>query len=47
MILDRGSQSIVDLTRKLNRMLRIQTKLSIVFYPLTDRQTEHMNQKLE
>ena len=32
---------------KLNRMLGIKTKLSILFHPQTDGQTEHMNQKLE
>ena len=36
-----------QLTKELNKMLGIQTKLSTVFHPQTDRQTEHMNQKLE
>ena len=46
-ILDREPQFVVELTKKLNRMLRIKMKLSISFYPQTDEQTEWMNQKLE
>ena len=37
----------MELTKKLNRMLGIRTKLSTVFHPQTDGQTEHMNQELE
>ena len=44
---DRGLQFAIELTKELNRMLGIQTKLSTAFYPQTDGQTEHMNQKLE
>jgi len=44
---DRGPQFMAGLTKELNRMLGIETKLSTVFYPQTDRQTEQMNQKLE
>ena len=44
---DRGLQFAADLTRKLNRILGIQTKLSTMFHPQTDGQTEQMNQKLE
>jgi len=32
---------------KLNRILGIESKLSIVFYPQTDRQIERVNQELE
>ena len=44
---DRGPQFAADLTRELNRMLGIQTKLSTTFHPQTDEQTEQMNQELE
>jgi len=44
---DRGPQFTVELTKELNRMLRIKTKLSTAFHPRTDRQTERMNQELE
>ena len=44
---DRGPQFVAELTKKLNRMLGIKTKLSMVFHPQTDGQTERMNQKLE
>ena len=44
---DRGPQFAVELIKKLNRMLGIETKLSTAFYPQIDGQTEHMNQKLE
>ena len=44
---DRGPQFAVELTRELNRMLGIKTKLSTVFHPQTDGQTERMNQELE
>jgi len=33
--------------RELNKMLGIKSKLSTVFYPQTDRQTERVNQELE
>jgi len=46
-VLDWRPQFVVDLTKELNRMLGIKTKLSTVFHPQTDGQTEHMNQKLE
>ena len=46
-VLDRGLQFAVELMRKLNRMLGIKTKLSTVFYPQTDGQTERINQELE
>ena len=43
MVSDRGLQFVVELTRELNRMLEIETKLLILFHPQTDRQTEKMN----
>jgi len=33
--------------RELNEMLGIKSKLSIVFHPQTDGQTERVNQELE
>ena len=44
---DRGPQFTAELTKELNRMLGIQTKLFTAFYPQTDGQTEKMNQELE
>ena len=44
---DRGPQFVAELTRELNRMLGIKTKLSMAFHPQTDGQTERMNQELE
>ena len=44
---DRGPQFTAELTKELNRMLGIKTKLSTVFYPQTDGQTKQMNQELE
>ena len=44
---DRRPQFAAGLTKELNRMLGIKMKLSTVFHPQTDRQTEHMNQELE
>ena len=46
-ISDRGLQFAARLTKKLNKMLGIETKLSMVYYPQTDRQTERINQELE
>jgi len=46
-VLDREPQFVAELTRELNRMLGIETRLSTVFHLQTDRQTERMNQKLE
>jgi len=37
---DQGPQFAVELTKKLNRMLGIETKLSISFYLQIDEQTE-------
>jgi len=44
---DRELQFATNLTKKLNKMLGIQTRLSTAFHPQTDEQTERMNQKLE
>jgi len=44
---DRGLQLVVELTKKLNRMLSIEMRLSTTFHSQTDGQTERMNQKLE
>jgi len=46
-ILDRELQFVVGLMKKLNKMLGIETKLSIAYYLQTDGQTERTNQKLE
>ena len=42
-VLDRGLQFAADLTKKLNQMLEIETKLSTAFYPQIDNQIERMN----
>ena len=42
-VLDREPQFAVELTKELNRILGIKTKLSTAFHPQTDRQTEQMN----
>jgi len=47
MISDRGLQFVAGLTRELNKMLGIETKLSMAYHPETDRQTERTNQELE
>jgi len=39
-ILDRGPQFAAELTKELNRMLGIETRLSMAFHPQTDRQME-------
>ena len=44
---DRGPQFAAELTKELNRMLGIKTKLSTAFHPQTDGQTGWMNQELE
>ena len=46
-VLDRGPQFAAELTKELNQMLGIETKLSTVFHPQTDGQMEQMNQELE
>jgi len=42
-VLDRGLQFVVELTKELNGMLGIEIKLLTVFYLQTDRQTKQMN----
>ena len=42
-VLDRRPQFAADLTKELNQMLGIETKLSIVFHPQTNSQIERMN----
>jgi len=44
---DRGPQFAAELTKELNWMLGVETKLSTAFHPQTDGQTEWMNQELE
>jgi len=44
---DREPQFTAGLTKELNRMLGIKTKLSTAFHLQIDGQTKHMNQKLE
>ena len=44
---DRGPQFVVELTKELNRMLGIKTKLSMAFYLQTNGQTGRINQELE
>jgi len=40
---DRGPQFAVELTKELNKILGIETKLLTIFHPQTDRQTKQMN----
>jgi len=42
-ILDRGPQFAAGLTKELNKMLGIETKLSMAYHPQTDRQIERTN----
>jgi len=46
-VLDRGPQFVAELTKELNKMLGIKTKLSTAFHPQTDGQTERINQEVE
>ena len=43
MVLDRGLQFVVELTKKLNRMLGIETKLLTSFHSQIDGYMERMN----
>jgi len=44
---DREPQFVIELMKELNKMLEIETKMSMFFHPQIDRQTEQMNQELE
>jgi len=46
-ISNRRPQFVAGIIWELNKMLEIESKLSIVFYPQTDRQTKRVNQELE
>ena len=46
-ISDRGPQFAVRLTKELNKMLGIETKLSMAYHPEIDGQMERTNQELE
>jgi len=46
-ISDRGLQFAAEMTKELNRMLGIKTRLSMSYHPQTDELMERMNQKLE
>jgi len=46
-ISDRGPQFVAGLIKELNGMLGIKSKLSTVFHPQIDRETERVNQELE
>jgi len=38
---------MVEIMKELNKLLRIQTKLSTTYHPQMDEQTERINQELE
>ena len=42
-ILDRGPQFVAGMMKELNKMLGIETKLSMAYHPETDGQTERTN----
>jgi len=46
-MLNRGLQFAAELIKKLNKMLGIEMKLSMAFYPQIDGQIKRMNQELE
>jgi len=46
-ISDRGPQFAAEMTKELNKILGIETKLLMAYHPETDRQTERTNQELE
>ena len=46
MILDREPQFAAGLIKELNKMLEIETKLSMAYHPETNGQTERTNQEL-
>ena len=47
MVSDKRPQFAAKMTKELNKMLVIETKLLTSFHPQTDGQTEQMNQELE
>ena len=46
-ISNRGPHFVAELTRKLNKMLGIEIKLSMAYHPQTNGQMERTNQELE
>jgi len=46
-ISDKGPQFVAGMTKELNKMLGIETKLSMAYHPEIDGQTERTNQELE
>ena len=46
-ISDQGPQFTAEIMQKLNKMLGIESKLSMAFYPQTDEQKKRVNQELE
>ena len=46
-ILNQGPQFTAELTKELNRMLEIKTRLLAMFYLQVNKQTEYMNHELE
>ena len=44
---DRGVQFMAEIMKELNNLLGLQMKLSIAYYPQTNRQTKRVNQELE
>jgi len=46
-ISDRGPQFAAGLMQELNRILGIESKMSMAFHPQTNGQTERVNQELE